>query len=75
MRSAGRRGIQPLRVRERIPLRPDESHIDQFDFNRADFFKHQPQRRELPERLYESGATEDGFIKANLEIAKPNGKV
>jgi hypothetical protein len=48
MRSAGRRGIQPLRVRERIPLRPDESHIDQFDFNHADFFKHQPHAENCP---------------------------
>jgi len=26
--SAERRGIQPPRVRERIPLRPDESHVE-----------------------------------------------
>jgi hypothetical protein len=46
-----------------------------FDFNHPDFFRHQPQRRELLKRLYKSGATEDEFVKANREIARPNGKV
>jgi len=48
--------------------------MKQFDFNHPDFFKHQPQRRELLKRLYKSGATEDEFVKANLEIVKPNSK-
>jgi hypothetical protein len=47
--------------------------VKQFDFNHPDFFKHQPQRRELLKKLYKSGATEDDFVKANREIVKPNG--
>jgi hypothetical protein len=49
--------------------------MKQFDFDHPHFFKHQPRRREPLKKFYNSGTTEDEFVKANKGIVKLNGKV